>query len=39
MQARKEPPWGPIYALSEQESSVLKECIKEMPDQGKIRPN
>jgi len=29
-------PWGPIYALSDEELSVLKEYIKEMLDQGKI---
>jgi hypothetical protein len=39
IQAGKEPPWGPIYALSEKELSVLKEYIKEMIDQGKIRPS
>jgi len=38
IQVGKEPPWGPIYALSEKELSVLKEYIKEMLDQGKIRP-
>jgi hypothetical protein len=39
IQAGEEPPWGPIYALSEKEWSVLKEYIKEMLDQGKIRPS
>jgi hypothetical protein len=38
IQAGKEPPLGPIYDLSEQELSVLMECIKEMLDQGKFRP-
>jgi hypothetical protein len=35
----KEPPWGPIYALLETELLVFKEYIKEMLDQGKIRPS
>jgi hypothetical protein len=38
IEAGKEPPWGPIYALSDKELSVLKEYIKEMLDQEKIRP-
>jgi len=33
------PPWVPIDALSEKESSVLKEYIKSMLDQGKIEPS
>ena len=37
--AGKEPPSGSIYALSKKELSVLKEFIKEMLDQGKIRPS
>jgi len=39
IQAGKEPPWGPIHPLSKKELSVLKEFIKEMLDQGKIRPS
>jgi len=39
IQAGKEPPWGPIYAVSERELSVLKEYVKEMLDQGKICPS
>jgi hypothetical protein len=38
IQEGNEPPWGPIYALSEKELSVHKEYIKELLDQGKIRP-
>jgi hypothetical protein len=39
IQMGKEPPWGPIYALSGTELLVFKEYIKEMLDQGKIRPS
>jgi hypothetical protein len=35
----EQPPWGPIYALSEKELSVLKDYLKEMLDSGKIRPS
>lgn len=39
IQAGNELPWGSFYALSEKESSVLKEYIKEIPDRIKIRPS
>jgi len=39
IQARKEPPSGPIYALSQKELSVLKEYITEMLNQAKICPS
>ena len=35
---RKEPPWGPIYALSEKELVVLREYLHPMLASGKIRP-
>lgn len=35
----KEPPWGPIYALSETELKALKEYLDEMLGSGKIRPS
>lgn len=35
----KEPPWGPIYALSELELSALREYLDEMLASGKIRPS
>jgi transposase InsO family protein len=35
----KEPPWGPIYALSEKELGVLREYLDEMLKSGKIRPS
>ena len=33
----KEPPWGPIYALSEKELGVLREYLDTMLASGKIR--
>ena len=33
-----QPPWGPIYALSEVELEALKEYLEEMLRTGKIRP-
>ena len=36
---RKEPPWGPIYALSEKELGVLREFLDTMLKSGKIRPS
>src|SRR5436853_5868883 len=33
----KEPPWGPIYALSEKELGVLREYLDDMLKSGKIR--
>src|ERR1700712_2354959 len=39
IQEGKEPPWGPIYALSEVELETLKEYLKKMLDAGKIRPS
>src|SRR5260370_27514393 len=35
----KEPPWGPIYALSEKELGVLREYLDTMLKSGKIRPS
>ena len=35
----KEPPWGPIYALSEKELQVLREYLDTMLKSGKIRPS
>src|SRR5436853_5137737 len=35
----KEPPWGPIYALSEKELEVLREYLDTMRKSGKIRPS
>jgi hypothetical protein len=35
----KEPPWGPIYALSELELAALREYLDEMLASGKIRPS
>jgi hypothetical protein len=34
-----QPPWGPIYALSETELAALKEYLNEMLKAGKIRPS
>ena len=34
----KEPPWGPIYALSEKELEVLRTYLDDMLRSGKIRP-
>ena len=33
----KEPPWGPIYALSEKELGVLREYLDTILASGKIR--
>ena len=35
----KEPPWGPIYALSEKELEVLRTYIADILTSGKIRPS
>ena len=35
----KEPPWGPIYVLSEKELQVLREYLDTMLKSGKIRPS
>ena len=35
----KQPPWGPIYALSEKELGVLREYLDDMLRSGKIRPS
>jgi hypothetical protein len=35
----KEPPWGPIYALSQKELEVLREYLEDMLKSGKIRPS
>ena len=35
----KEPPWGPIHALSEKELQVLREYLDTMLKSGKIRPS
>ena len=35
----KEPPWGPIYTLSEKELVVLREYLDTMLASGKIRPS
>ena len=37
MEKGKEPPWGPIYALSEKELEVLKTYLDDMLRRGKIR--
>jgi hypothetical protein len=34
-----DPPWGPIYALSEKELVALREYLEEMLKTGKIRPS
>jgi hypothetical protein len=39
IQEGREPPWGPIYALSQKELEVLREYLKKMLDSGKIRPS
>ena len=36
---RKEPPWKPIYALSEKELEVLRMYLDDMLCSGKIRPS
>ena len=35
----KEPPWGPIYTLSEKELEVLRTYLADMLMSGKIRPS
>ena len=35
----KEPPWGPIYALSEKQLVVLREYLDTMMASSKIRPS
>ena len=35
----KEPPWGPIYALSEKELQVLREYLDTMLKSGNIGPS
>ena len=35
----KEPPWGPIYTLSEKELEVLRTYLADMLTSGKIRPS
>jgi hypothetical protein len=35
----EQPPWGPVYALSEKELAVLRDWLKEMLATGKIRPS
>ena len=35
----KEPPWEPIYALSEKELDVLRTYLADMLTSGKIRPS
>ena len=35
----KEPPWGPIYALSEKELEVLRTNLADMLTSGKICPS
>ena len=39
MVEEKEPPWGPIYALSEKELEVLRKYLTDMLTSGKIRPS
>ena len=39
MDEGKEPPWGPIYALSEKQLHVLREYPDTMVKSGKIRPS
>ena len=34
-----QPPWGPVYALSEVELQALREYLDEMLRTGKIRPS
>jgi hypothetical protein len=36
---RVQPPWGPIYMLSEKELSVMKDYLKEILDSEKIHPS
>ena len=35
----EQPPWGPIYALSEVELQALKDYLNDMLKSGKIRPS
>ena len=35
----KEPPWWPIYALSQKELEVLRTYLDDMLPSGKIRPS
>ena len=35
----KEPPWGPIYALSEKELEIFRTHLADMLTSGKIRPS
>ncbi|KAH0608011.1 uncharacterized protein H6S33_002063 [Morchella sextelata] len=35
----KQPPWGPVYSLSEAELKVLREYLDKMLRLGKIRPS
>ena len=35
----KEPPWGPIYALSEKELEVLRTYLDDVLRSGKMRPS
>src|SRR5690606_34686155 len=35
----KEPPYGPIYSLSEKELAVLREELESLRASGKIRPS
>lgn len=35
----EQPPWGPIYALSEKELTALREYLDDMLRTGKIRPS
>ena len=35
----KEPPWGPIYAVSENELEVLRTYLDDMLRSGKLRPS
>jgi hypothetical protein len=39
MRDGEQPPWGPVYALSEKELSVLKDYLKDMFNSGKICPS
>lgn len=35
----EQPPWGPIYPLSERQLEALRDWLKDMLDTGKIRPS
>jgi hypothetical protein len=39
LKGEEQPPWGPIYALSEMELKVLREYLDDMLRTGKIRPS